>query len=51
MGDLADFYTRLWAIGPPGSVARITLSREGDVFDVEIRTADRDAKLRKPRLN
>jgi S1-C subfamily serine protease len=49
--DLADFYTRMWAQGPAGAVIPLTIQREGDVFDVEIRSADRAKLLKKPRLN
>jgi S1-C subfamily serine protease len=49
--DLAGFYTRLWALGPPGVVVPLTIQREGDVFGVEIRSADRLAMQRKRRLN
>jgi S1-C subfamily serine protease len=49
--ELGDFYQRLWALGPPGVVASLTVEREGDVFEVEIRTADRLALQRKRRFN
>lgn len=49
--DLADFYTRLWAQGPAGVRIPLTIQREDDVFDVEVRSADRSALLRKPRLH
>jgi len=49
--DLADFYTRMWAQGPPGAIIPLRVQREEDVFDVEIRSADRGALLRKPKLN
>jgi len=49
--DLAGFYTRLWALGPPGVVVPLTIQREDDVFDVEIRSADRLAMQRKRRFN
>lgn len=49
--DLADFYTRLWAQGPAGAHIPLTLEREGDVFDVEVRSVDRAALLRKPKFN
>jgi len=48
---LADFYTRLWALGPAGVVAPLRLQREDDIFDVEVRTADRSSRLKKRRLN
>jgi S1-C subfamily serine protease len=51
VSDLADFYTRLWALGPAGVTAPITLQRDDDVFDVEIRSVDRTAMLKKPRYN
>jgi S1-C subfamily serine protease len=49
--DLADFYSRLWALGPAGSTAPLTVRREGDVFDMEVRSMDREALLRRPRWN
>lgn len=49
--DLADFYARLWAQGPAGATIPLRLQREGDVFDVEIRSADRTKLLRKARFN
>ena len=51
VSDLADFYKRLWALGPPGVIVPLTLQRGGDVFDMEIRSGDRVPMLRKPRFN
>jgi len=51
VGDLADFYIRLWDQGPAGAVVPLRIQREEDVFDVEIRSFDRAAMLKKPRLN
>lgn len=51
VADLAEFYTRLWAQGPAGAVIPLRVQRDEDVFDVEIRSADRSALLRKPRMN
>lgn len=51
VSDLAHFYTSLWAQGPAGATIPLKIQREGDVFDVEIRSADRSALLKKPRLN
>ncbi|MCR5878365.1 S1C family serine protease [Phenylobacterium sp. J367] len=51
VADLADFYQKLWALGPAGVVAPLTLAREGDVFDVEVRSADRTKLLKWPRGN
>jgi S1-C subfamily serine protease len=41
LDDVADFYRKLWAIGPAGSVVKLRMEREGDAFDVTIRTGDR----------
>ena len=49
--DLADFYRALWNLGPAGVEATLTLAREGDVFDVRLRSADRSALLKRRRLN
>jgi S1-C subfamily serine protease len=49
--SLADFYTKLWKLGPPGVTARLRLRRGGDVFEVDIRTIDRASRLRKRRFN
>jgi S1-C subfamily serine protease len=49
--DLAGFYRRLWALGPPGVVVPLTIQREGDVFDLEVRSGDRLALQKKRRLN
>lgn len=49
--NLADFYTQLWALGSAGAIAPLRILREQDVFEVEIRSADRTAMLKKPKLN
>ncbi|HEY1750720.1 MAG TPA: S1C family serine protease [Caulobacteraceae bacterium] len=49
--DLAGLYHRLWALGPPGVTVPLTLQRGREVFDMEIRSADRTRMLRKQRLN
>jgi S1-C subfamily serine protease len=49
--DLSDFYSRVWALGGPGVVVPLTVQRERDVFEVEIRSGDRASRQRKPRFN
>jgi S1-C subfamily serine protease len=49
--DLADFYAKLWKLGPPGVVAPLRVKREGDIIDLEIRTGDRASRLKKRRFN
>ena len=51
VADLAEFYTKLWAQGPAGATVPLRIQREEDVFDVEIRSVDRNALLKKPRFN
>lgn len=51
VSDLAEFYTRLWAHGPAGATIPLRIQRDDDVFDVEIRSVDRVALLKKPRFN
>lgn len=49
--DLAEFYTEMWAQGPAGATIPLNIQRDEDVFDVEIRSVDRTALLRKPKIN
>jgi S1-C subfamily serine protease len=51
VSDLASFYQELWSLGPPGVNVPLTLQRGGDLFDVDVRSTDRAAKLKKRRLN
>ncbi len=51
VSSLAEFYTRLWSLGPAGVIAPLRLQRERDVFDIEVRTVDRASKLKKRRFN
>jgi S1-C subfamily serine protease len=39
--DLADFYRRVWAMGPPGIDVPLTVVRDGRSFDVRVRSANR----------
>ncbi len=49
--DLGAFYKRLWALGPPGVSVPLTVQRGSEVFDMEIRSADRISLQRRRRLN
>jgi S1-C subfamily serine protease len=51
VSSLADFYTRVWALGPAGVHIPLRIQREHDVFDLQIRSADRASMLTKRRLN
>jgi len=41
LDDVADFYRKLWAIGPAGTAVTLKLERDNDTFDVKVRTGDR----------
>jgi len=51
VAGLADFYAKLWKLDPAGVTAPLRLKREGDIFDVDIRTIDRSSRLKKRRFN
>jgi len=51
VSDLAGLYRRLWGLGAAGVDVPLTLRRGSDVFDVEVRSADRSQLLRKPRYH
>jgi S1-C subfamily serine protease len=51
VSTLAEFYRAVWALGPPGVSVPLTLAREGDVFEVEVKSKDRMSFLRKPRMH
>ena len=45
---LADMFRRIWALGPVGTVVPLTVSRDGDVVSVSVRSADRNEFLKSP---
>ncbi|HYF52946.1 MAG TPA: S1C family serine protease [Salinarimonas sp.] len=47
--SLLGFYRALWALGEAGVEVPLTLEREGDVFDLVIRSDDRARYLKVPR--
>ena len=49
--DLGDAWKKIWASGPAGRRLSLTLNREGDVFDVDLRSIDRGATMKKRTLN
>jgi S1-C subfamily serine protease len=51
VSDLSAFYTRLWAQGPAGATIPLTVLREHDTFQVEVRSMDRGTLLKKPKFN
>jgi S1-C subfamily serine protease len=47
---LADFYRRVWRLGPAGTEVPLTLARDGAPMPVKVRSGDRSDFLKKPRL-
>jgi S1-C subfamily serine protease len=50
VSGLADFYRKLWTIGPAGAEVPLRLVRDGRETWVRIVSADRNAYLKKPQL-
>lgn len=48
IGDQADFYKRVWAVGPAGSEIPVRVLKGGDVRNMRIRSIDRSEFLRRP---
>ena len=46
VASLGGFCTALWACRPAGVTVSLQIQREGDVFDLEVRSADREALLK-----
>ncbi|HUU71921.1 MAG TPA: S1C family serine protease [Burkholderiales bacterium] len=51
VNNLAQLFRTAWQVGPAGSVIPLTVAREGDVLRFEIKSADRNDFLKKPRLH
>jgi S1-C subfamily serine protease len=47
----ANFYRKLWALGPAGVDVPLTVHREGVTFDVALASTDRTRLLKAPRLH
>jgi S1-C subfamily serine protease len=46
-----QFYRKLWALGPAGVDVPLTLYREGDTFEVSVKSSDRAKFMKAPRLH
>ncbi|HUO22306.1 MAG TPA: S1C family serine protease [Caulobacteraceae bacterium] len=51
VSTLAEFYRAVWALGPAGVDVPLTLARDGDIFAMTIKSRDRRAFLKTPRLH
>jgi S1-C subfamily serine protease len=48
--SLADFYRKVWRLGPPGTIVPLAVARDGALTRLEVRSADRGDFLKKPSL-
>jgi S1-C subfamily serine protease len=48
---LGDFLRRVWALGPAGVTVPLTVLRDGELVQAAIKTADRNAFIRKDTIN
>jgi len=46
-----QFYRKVWGLGPAGVDVPLTLYRDGDTFDVTLRSVDRTRLMRRPQLH
>ena len=51
VSSLAEFYRAVWALGPAGVDVPLTLARDGDIFLMTVRSKDRRAFLKTPRMH
>lgn len=51
VGDLADLFRTIWALGPAGTKVPLTIWRENEMRKVVLNSADRDDYLKSPRLH
>jgi S1-C subfamily serine protease len=51
VSGLAQFFRKVWSLGPAGTEVALTLSRRGASSVARIRSADRNDFLKKPRLH
>ncbi|MFQ6018812.1 MAG: S1C family serine protease, partial [Kiloniellaceae bacterium] len=51
VANLADTFRKIWALGPAGTEIPLTISRDGEEMNVRVRSADRNAFLKSPRLH
>jgi S1-C subfamily serine protease len=49
--DLATMFRRIWGLGPAGVDIPLTIRRDGEEREIEIRSADRATYLKAPRLH
>jgi len=48
VADQADFYRRLWKLGPAGTEVKLRVLKDGDVRELPVKSIDRMEVLAKP---
>lgn len=51
VSSLMEFYRRLWSLGAAGVAVPLTIYREGDTFEVTVKSSDRAMLMKKPQLH
>lgn len=51
VAGLANLFRKVWSLGPAGTLIPLTISRQGTLSRPELRSADRNDFLKKPRLH
>jgi S1-C subfamily serine protease len=51
VSSLADFFRRVWSLGPAGVAVPLVLQREGERVEARIVSSERERFLRKPRMH
>jgi S1-C subfamily serine protease len=51
VSGLAELFRAIWRLGPAGTEVPLTISRDGAVSEVRVRSADRQDFLKKPHLH
>lgn len=46
LDDVADFYRKLWSSGPAGNSVTLRMERDGDDFEVTVRSGDRSKYMK-----
>ena len=49
--SLGDFYKRIWAMGAAGADVPLLVNRDGNTFEIRVRSADRNTFLKTPRAH
>lgn len=49
--DLASFFRRIWSLGKAGVAVPLTLNREGNLVELTVKSGDRSAYLKTPRIH